>query len=748
MPMRGMPLILLASALPALAQLAEFGSTPVNQQPPWMEAFRKIYTPQGQAAPIGSLDQEVDKAWAAALAAGPLDPSFESAAQQAAQYFLSQGYDRKAESIFRQAISAAGKTDATKARSLHLALARNLTQEQKFLAAASLIQEVVEEIKAAPDQASSGEQFLATAQLAQLREQMGEFEAAEALLREVKTLQSAPPPQPPAVSPTAARFNRAAYPGFGFVRVGNLGSYPKSADLVGFYQRQGQTAKAEALLKSDIESAATSQERYQALRNYVYFLNSQQRLEESIAQQEKLIAMQSGSSQPEEQRMLANSRQNLAQTLAMAGKPEKALDILRQNVTQSSGDAFQRSEALRFYAQMLIQQKQFDEAEKVVEQIRHPTGNNATEMSKYAEPMADQLLANIRQMQNRTEEARALRERTQPQNQVPEGTPVPIWNLLQPVQEAMARHKYDEAIAQFQRTLAEATPRIRSNPEEISAFTNVIYQMPQGRQEERQQLMRTILSTLDGITPTDHPRIARALGQLVNGAMQGGLSTAETTRLIEREEKILIATKGEDSPALNDISRQRAQLFSFRGDYADAATELKRAVKRSEAASGSKSQPTLQAMRELTQTLQVNNDSWPEEETLRLAIIERSGQSNSMIHDMSALAGRYFAVGQRENAIVWMDKTIELASKHPQTAMMIQGFEQQRSHFANAQNQPHSGGGPFYAPGGARWFDTSGFSGTQGTLLGNRPVPSSVQRVIVRPNASPAPAAPSPPPQK
>ncbi|HYI94679.1 MAG TPA: hypothetical protein VEX68_14130 [Bryobacteraceae bacterium] len=252
--MRAMSLILFAVGSPALAQVAGSGPLLANQQPQWMETFNKIYSRQGQGAPLGSLDKEVDDAWAAALAAGPLDPSFEAVAQQAAQYFGAQGYDRKAEAILRQAISAAG-------------------------------QEVLGEVKAPQDQTALGTRIAALTQLAQLREQMGEPDAVEGLLREAKTLQSARPPESMAsTSSSGLRFARAAGPGFASFRIGSFSEiHAGPSDLVGFYQRQGSPAKAEALLKKDLEDAKTPEESQRALQNYVHFLNSQQRWEESVA---------------------------------------------------------------------------------------------------------------------------------------------------------------------------------------------------------------------------------------------------------------------------------------------------------------------------------------------------------------------------------------------------------------------------------------------------------------------------------
>lgn len=323
--------------------------------------------------------------------------------------------------------------------------------------------------------------------------------------------------------------------------------------------------------------------------------------------------------------------------------------------------------------------------------------------------------------------------------------PIPTWTLIQPVQELMARHKYDEAMSRFQRILTDSAPRIQRHPEEIGAFTNLVQSLPQGRQEERLQLMRSIIATLDGVRPADHPRVARALSQFVGTAMHAGLNAAEITRLLERQERILVASKGEDSPALNDVSRQRAGFLAFRGDHSEAAVEMKRALKRTEAASGAKSQPALQIMREVINSLQATNESWPEEESLRLAVIERSGQSaglgGNVAHDMSSLATRYFAVGQRENAVAWMDKAIDLARRNPQMTPMVQGFQHQRAHFANEQVQPSAGGSPFFGAASGRWFNGVGASGVAGSRLGY-PMPG----VIGSPMAMPAPPPPPPPP--
>jgi hypothetical protein len=113
---------------------------------------------------------------------------------------------------------------------------------------------------------------------------------------------------------------------------------------------------------------------------------------------------------------------------------------------------------------------------------------------------------------------------------------------------------------------------------------------------------------------------------------------------------------------------------------------------------------------------------------------------------MSMLAGRYFAVGQRENAVSWMDRAIELAKKNPQMASAVPQFEQQRNHFAGAQNQPQPGANPYYAPAPGRWFQTGEFSNTQGVRLGNRPVPGGVFSTTGPP--APPPPPPPPPPKQ
>jgi hypothetical protein len=702
-----------------------------------MEVFNKAFGPQAQGAALGALDAEIEKSWAAALAAGPRHPFFVQAAHQAAQYFASQGYDRKSESVLRQAIAAAKQSQSEAAdrettRSLILALAQRFNAEQKYPAAVNLIQEIVEDTKTDPDDASRAARIAALSQLAQLREQMGEVESVEALLRETKTLQSLPPSTPAAQATSLSnQSRRIAYPGgMGFAWSSGsrfyFGRHTNAGDLAGFYLRQGETAKAEAIFQKDLAEAKSPEETFRARQNYAHFLNSQRRWRESVAQWEEMVDMRS--LRPEDAQILAGTRVSLAQALAAAGEPDKALEILRNHVAQSNGDAHQNVEASRYYAHMLIQMKRFDEAEKVVEQIRQPTGKNAAEISKYAGTMADQLLAEIRQMQNRGEEARALREKALASSLRPEAaqTPVPTWTLVQPVQELLRRHKYDEALAQLQRILADAAPRIHANPEEIGAFANFIPNFPPGRQEDRLQLARALVSALDGVRPADHPRVAQALTSIVGTGMEGGLSAAETARLLERQEKILVASKGEGSAALNDVSRQRVRFLNSRGEYSEAAAEMRRALKRTVEVSGAKSQPALQMMRELANALQTVEESWPEEESLRLALVEVSAQfkgaGGNAMHDMHVLAGRYFAVGQRENAIAWIDRAIEAARKNPQGASMLQMLEQQRNHFANSPTQRPQAGTPFFQ-GSSRngWFGSGESPTTQGARLRGQP---------------------------
>ncbi len=757
------------SDLAALAQVGAPGQAePPRQQPVWMEVFGKVYGPQGQGdAPggLGALDGEVEKSWAAALSAGPRHPYFEAAALQTSQYYASQGYDRKSESVLRQAVAAARQAQAEAAdsavgrdtsrdtaRALLFALAQRLNAEQKFPAAAALIEEILEETKGAADGSRRDARILALSQLAQLREQMGEVEGVEALLREAKALQSLS--SSTAASPASeglagsSQSRRTVYPaGMGFALSSSAGFYngrsPNAGDLAGFYLRQGDTAKAEAVFQKDLENAKAPEEVIRARQGYAYFLSSQQRWGESVAQWGKLMEMQSASSRLEDRQMLRFTRVSLAQTLMAAGEADKALEILRNHVAQSSGDAHQNVEALRSYAQMLIQSKKFDEAEKVVEQIRQPTGKNAGDVFKHADTMADHLLAEIRQMQNRGEEARALREKSSALSRGAEGvhtspsSVAPLWTAVQPVHELMRRHKYDEALAQLQRILADGAPRIHANPEESGAVANFISNFPPGRQEDRIQLARAIASALDGVRPADHPRVAQALISLVGAGMDGGLSAGETTRLLERQEKIFIASKGEDSVVLNDVSRQRVRLLSSRGDYAEAAAEMRRALKRTAERSGAKSQRACEIMRELAASLQMLEESWPEEESVRLALVAASGQFQgepwNAMHDMHLLAGRYFAVGQRENAIAWMDRAIEAARKNPHGASMLQMLEQQRKHFVASPAQAPQAGGPFFrgpsgGPSRNGWFDSSEYSTIQGARLQGGPAPASVIR--------------------
>lgn len=733
-----------------------------------MEVFQKVYRPNGQDGALGAFDAEVEKSWAAAVAAGARHPYFATSANQTSQYYSAQGYSLKAESILRLAISAAKQVEGAAgnpanptasrdlSQALSLSLASRLSQDQKLLAAAEVLQELLRESKVAPNanlaSPNVGARISALTQLAYLREQMGEVEAAEALYLEAGKLQALPKPSVDAEAGGGAgqRSTRISYPGvmaslrggqFAFAR-SFAGRFPGANDLVGFYQRQGDIAKAEALLQKEVDEAKTSDENLRARQNYASFLGGQQRWTESVAQWQQLVEMNNLGTQPESGQMRGSLRVNLAQALLMAGKSDEALGLLRDYVTQSNADARQRMDALRLYANMLMQQNKFEEAEKIVEQVRNPTGANSAEVSKYAGMMADNLLADIRQRQNRGEEAAALREKASVESSSakPEtvANSVPLWNRVRVIHELLSRQKFDDALAQLQPILAESQDRLQSNPEEFGAFVNIVRALPRGRQEERQQLIRSLTSTLEGMRPADHPRLAHGIGMFLGGDLQELLGAAETNRLLEKEEKILVASKGADSPALNEVSRHKARYFSSRGDHTEAASELKRALKRTELATGERSQQTIQVLRDLTNSLQMNNENWPEEEGFRLALIERSAGFRNMgptlVHDMSMFASRYYVVGQVENAVSWMDKAIELARKSPQTAAQVQQLEAQRKNYASNPGQAPAGASPFFGRSPSGVVPSGEYSSTIGVRLGAvPPVP-----------APPSPATPPP----
>jgi hypothetical protein len=253
-------------------------------------------------------------------------------------------------------------------------------------------------------------------------------------------------------------------------------------------------------------------------------------------------------------------------------------------------------QALSSLADTLIAQKRFGEAEKVANQMSEAGASDA-QNARFHESMAVQTLARIREMQNRPDEARRLRENANVPGATAPARATTLFDVVGPAQQAAFQGNVADAAAAVDNVMAVAVERVRTNPQELSILMGFAQGlMARQKEQEARRIAAGTLALLD--EAPDHPRVADALGS-VTSLLAGMGMTADAERAIERQEKILISAKGAGSPALNAIGYGRIALMQRKGDWAGVLDERKRMLARTESATGSKSTESLYALREV-----------------------------------------------------------------------------------------------------------------------------------------------------
>lgn len=644
--------------------------------PSWIEVFQRTYS-ESQNVKLGANDPVVEQAWAGVLQAGPQNPYFPQGASNVAYYYSSQGYELKSTQTWLRAIEMSrGLPTAT---SLRQQLANHYQNSQRLLKAAETYRGLLSEI--GPEDFAI--RIHALNQLAWVEDQMGELEAAEAHFREADAMEKKGPAMAPGArwfSPAGAA-RAAAFTGNGMA-MGRFGS----AGLASFYERHARFAEAEAFLQQTIAEARqqNSLPRVRtATQQYIQLLRNTHRLNEAIALSSKLIGEEAASSDPNTANFAPWDRQMLAYMMTEAGQKDEAITMLRQNVdVASTPDA--KGQALQALSQMLVHQQRFEDAEKAIETARQFAASSGPNQA-YLQQSLNLVQAQMRDMQRRPEEAAELRRPLAAPP--PNSGPVPIWTLLEPAHRAIATRNYDAAIAVVENLLPSVTERAASNPGEIAAIAQMAAQLPVGAGKNR--LLGQALSILDGITPADHPRLIDAYGQIVFPLATTDGMQDQAPHLLDRMEKIMIATKGEDSPALNQINRHRVQLLRQVENWEAAVAESKKMAARSEAAAGPRSQIVLNDLRELAM-LHQQSGNFAEEERVRLEILKRSeGQVDGFrIADLRDLANTVYRLGRKEQALEYMDRAIELAKKSGQSEAQVPALLQQKQSIQIGNSPP------------------------------------------------------------
>jgi len=648
-------------------------------------------------APLGSLDARVERAWRAALEA-PRNPEFQVAAQIASGFYQAQGYDLKAEQVLRQALAAVPETDVQTRRNLKAQLAGLFESAQQLVKALAIREE------------GGSDELIA---LANLYERMGEFEKAEAAWQRV-------------VAQRAAQTAAAAQPRLGsraiLVRFGPAGSGQN--ELAGFYARRGRFAEAEQIYKKSLADAEQSGLPYEwnaAADAYAGFLTGQRRYDEAVDLIRQSITRMEQSSEAAAAQTVFYKRQNLAGVLQQAGRAGDALAAQQQAVEAAQARSpAEYTQALGSLAQMLISQNRLEEAEKTVARMRE-AGAGDTSNAKFHESMAVQILARIRDMQKKPEEARQLRA-SAGANDVGGANRAAIYELASSGQQAALQGNIDAAIASAEAALGLAAERVETNPQEVAGLASLARALMLGqRKAEAQRIAVEMLRIFDGAP--DHPRVAEALGSLT--LLMAELEMpAEAERIIERQEKILVSAKGDGSPALNAIGYGRIALMQREPNWTGVIDERKRMLARTEKATGSKSRESLYALRELAFAYPASAYSmpgaWPEEERLLSTLLERtvnlSGPSSvERAQLLEHMANRASQNREFEKALSWIDQAIEVARTLPDAATLLPGIVQNRARIVQAKDGP--------APGtGEQWFQQDCSQQTGGAQLGSRPV--------------------------
>jgi tetratricopeptide (TPR) repeat protein len=635
--------------------------------PSWIEVFQRIYS-ESQSVKLGANDSVVEQAWTGVLQAGPQNPYFQQGAGYVAHYYSSQGYELKATQTWLRAIEMSRSLPTV--TSLRQQLASHYQNSQQLRKAAETYRGLLGEI--------GPEDFVVRAsalnQLAWVEDQMGELEAAEAHFREADAMWKKGPAMAPGTTrwfSPAGSARVAAFTRNGMT-VGRFGP----GGLASFYERHGRFAEAEAFLQQTIAEARQQNSLpsvRSATQQYIQLLRSTRRLDEAIALSSKLIGEEAASSDPSTANFALLDRQMIAHMMTEAGQKDEAITILRQNIdTAPTPDA--KGQALQALSQMLVTQQRFEDAEKAIEAARQFAASSGPN-HMYLQQSLNHVQAQVRDMQRRPEEAAELRRPLV--SPPPSSGPVPIWTLLEPVQRAIGTHNYDAAIAMVENLLPSVTERAASNPAEIAAIVQIATQLPVGAGKNR--LLGQALSLLDGITPADHPRLIEAYGQIVFPLGTTDGMQDQALPVLDRMEKIMIATRGEDSPALNQINRHRVQLLQQVQNWEAAIAENKKMADRSEAAAGPRSQIVLNDLRELAM-LHQQTGNFVEEERVRLDILKRSeGQADGFrINDLRNLANTVYRLGRKEQALEYMDRAIELAKKSGQSEAQVPGLLQQK----------------------------------------------------------------------
>lgn len=685
--------------------------TSAPEQPPvWWETLQRASQEVFQA-PLGSLDRKVEDAWQLALQT-PQSQYFVAAAGMVSGFYQHQGYDLKAEKILRQAISAVPENDPVSKRRLNLQLA-SLFENTRQLVKAAAIRETI--TKQPADSLDPEEQASDIQQLARIYEQMGEMKKAEASLKEAASLRAAPK-NPSTVRDITPRSR--FFLGRGIRQAFAQGYGANSEyELAQFYQRHGRIADAETLFKKLLADAGQNNpipdSWNSAAHAYISFLTEQKRFDEAVKLAQECVARAENSANPE---TAIYQKQELARILTQAGKTDQALAIQQDAISAAPPGSANRVQALNALAQWFLTQNRLEEAEQTVNELRE--AGAADQNSKFHDRMALHTLAQIRDRQKMPDEAQKLRDRANAE--IPGQTKNELYSLIASAQQAATRIDTGQLMAITDQALVALADRVQTRPQDAGTAIQLVQLLLNNKKgEEAQRVTSAILRMLEEVSPQDHPQIAEALSSTIHVLTSLPGMAQEVGRVVDRQEKIMLAAKGPESLALDTVTSGRILILNRDADFSGALDEQKRRFVRTEKATGPRSAWTLQALNDLAWAHRpVNN--WPEEERVLLDLLGRTEAVNGKISSayvrvLQSIGSRYGENRLFDEALAWMDKAIEITRQLPDGEQLwMRSLISQRTSIAQMKNAPSNSSGPanpFYQPRpNARWFNTPSFS--------------------------------------
>ena len=439
----------------------------------------------GQKGDAAEAARLVAETWDSVLRAGPALDTFPGAVQQITQWY-SQNHGLKAEAIFDAALKRAlplGESHPT-FQQLLLGQAQFYLGRQQEMRA----QRVYERALASLEPNEKAEPWMLQAgrsSLASLYESVGKLQMAEAMLRR---LAEKPVKKDPAQWEDPS---------------------PQIVPLAQFYARHNREEEAERLLEQALADAEqqpgpNQQWLLNRLNDLHWQYQSQRRYAEAEKVLERIIAI--NQTLPEGADGVRSNRQQLAQLYQASGKQEEANHIFRSELEELASakgmDSLDYRQALMNYAVTLRTQKDFTEAEKLMQQYLatapdeengySPVEQGLLQLSQIYQERGDP--AKVEETQEQIEALR--RKRKNPDD------PLGVGFEIQKAQRAANEQRAGDVNAILERglALAEMTPGAAACVQAAMAANSANLLINVGRAEEADQFVIRAAAICDRVS--------------------------------------------------------------------------------------------------------------------------------------------------------------------------------------------------------------------------------------------------------